>query len=217
MGLSDQEEWGDDDHIDMGDHLAVADEPPAVEYGLMEGADGGAGVPTTNIHPPDPTHTSTPDSSPVADEDMGAPDPDRDVDTREEEETERVDVIVKEEYFKQEEELDYEDNVPTEEQPVDVSEYKAKCPGIWNPLGEPVDDYASTDTKTSEMATLMENVLGIQSPEGTHEANGRGESSHSHHSDQQHTVLSDDSRRSKGYSSDSSQLCPLISHPNRSS
>ena len=115
----------------MGDHSPVANEPPAIEYSCIEGADSGARVPTTNIHPPDPTHTSTLDSSPVADEDMGAPDPDHDVDTREEEETERVDVIIEEEYFEQEEELDYEDNVPMEEQPINVSEYKAKRPGVW--------------------------------------------------------------------------------------
>ena len=90
----------------MGGHLAVADEPPTIEYGCIEGADGGARVPTTITHPPDPTHTSTPDSSPVADEDIGAPDLDHDIDTRQEEETGRVDIIIKEEYFEQEEELD---------------------------------------------------------------------------------------------------------------
>ena len=129
MGLSDQEEWGDDDCIDMG--VTVADEAPAIEYSHIEGANGRAGVSTTNTHPPDSTHTSTPDSSPVVDEDMGVPDPDCNVDTREEEETECVDVIIKEEYFKQQEELDYEDNVPMEEQSIDVGEYKVKCPSIW--------------------------------------------------------------------------------------
>ena len=129
-GLSDQEEWDDDDRVDMGDHLAVANEPPTVEYGHIEGADGGAEVPTASTHPPDPTYTSMLDSSPVADEDMTAPDPDCDIDTREEEEMERVDVVVEEEYFKQEEELDYEDDIPMEEQPVSV-EYKVKHPSIW--------------------------------------------------------------------------------------
>ena len=67
----------------------------------------------TTSYPPDPTHSSMPDSSPIADKDMGAPDLDHDVDTRLEGETGRVDVVIEEEYF--EEELDYEDNVPTEE------------------------------------------------------------------------------------------------------
>ena len=152
-----------------------------------------------NTHPPDPTHSSIPDSSPVADKDMGVPDPDRDVDTKEGEETGCVDVVIEEEY---EEELDYEDNVPMEEQPTNVSGYKAKRPGIWKQMGEPVDGHTSTDTETGETATLMENVLGLQSPEGTREANRRAGSSRSHHSDQQHTVLSDDSCKSRGYSSD---------------
>ena len=47
----------------------------------IEGADGRAGVPTINTHPPDPMHSSMPDSSPIADEDMGMTDPDRDIDT----------------------------------------------------------------------------------------------------------------------------------------
>ena len=174
----------------MGDHLAVADEPPAIKYSHIEGVDSRAGVPTTNTHPPDPTHTSTPDSSPVADEDMGAPDPDHNVDTREEEETECVDVVIEEEYFKQEEEeeLHYEDNIPMEEQPIKVGRYKAKRPGIWKQLGEPVNSHASTHTETGKTATLMENVLGIKSPEGTREADRRGESSCRHRSDRQHTV-----------------------------
>ena len=31
-GMSDQEEWGDDDQINLGDHLAVAHESPVIEY-----------------------------------------------------------------------------------------------------------------------------------------------------------------------------------------
>ena len=60
----------------------------------------------------------------------------------------------------------------------------------------------STNTETGKMATLMESVLGIQSPEGNHE-NDRAP--RSCHSNQQHTILSDNSRRSRGYSSDSSR------------
>ena len=69
-GLSDQEGWDDDDHVDMGDFLAVANKPPTVEHGRMEGADGSAEAPTSNTHPPDPMHSSMPYSSPVADKDM---------------------------------------------------------------------------------------------------------------------------------------------------
>ena len=127
-GLSDQEGWDDDDHVDMGDFQAVADKAPAVNHCCMEGADSRAEVPTSNTHPPDPTHSSMPDSSPVADEDMGAPDPDHDVDTKEGEETELVDVVVEEEY---EEELDYEDDEPMDQQPADTSGYKVKLPSIW--------------------------------------------------------------------------------------
>ena len=110
-------------------------------------------------------------------------------------------MVVKEEY---EEELDYQDDRPTDEQPTDVSRYEAKRPGIWKQLGEPVDRHISTDTETRETAAMMENVLGIQSPEGTHGADEKTEGSRSRHSDWQHTILSDDSHRSRGYSSDSS-------------
>ena len=43
-----------------------------------------------------------------------------------------------------------------------------KQPTIWRWLGDPVDERASTDTKTGEAASLMESVLGIQSPDGGH-------------------------------------------------
>ena len=89
--------WDDDDHVDMGDFPAVADEPPAVEHGRMGGANSRAEAPTSNTHPPDPTHSSMHDSSPVANKDMSAPDPDRDMDTKEGEKTEQVNVVVEEE------------------------------------------------------------------------------------------------------------------------
>ena len=88
-----------------------------------------------------------------------------------------------------------------EESPININKHKTKCLGVWKWLGEPVDDCTSTDTKDGEMATLMENVLGILSPKGNCENNGR--TTRSFHSDQQHIILSDDSRRSRGYSSDS--------------
>ena len=154
----------------------------------------------------DPTHLSMPDSSPIVDKDMGTMDPNRDIDTKE---VGRVDVIIEEEYYEQEEELEYEDNKPAEESPINIDECKAKCPGVWKRLGEPVDDCMSTDTETCETATLMKNVLGIQSPKGNCENDRR--TPRSCRSDRQHTILSDNSRRSRGYSSDSLQTS---SHPN---
>ena len=154
----------------------------------MEGANSRAEVPTSNAHPPDPTHSSVPNSFQEADKDMGAPDPYCDMDMKEGEEPEQVDMVIEEEY---EEELDYEDDEPTNEQPANISRYKAKCPGIWNQLGDQVHGHVSTDTETSETATMMENVLGIQSPEGAHGTNKRAGGSNSYSSDWQHTVLSD--------------------------
>ena len=58
-GLSDQEEWGDHDRVDMGDYPAVANEPPDVKHSHIEGANGRAEVPTSNTHPPDPTHSTS--------------------------------------------------------------------------------------------------------------------------------------------------------------
>ena len=110
---------------------AVADKPPTIKYSHIEGANGKAGALSTNTHPPDPTHTSTQDSSPVVDEDIGVLDPDCDIDTREGEGIECADVVVEEEYYKQEEEWDYGDNLPMEEQPVDVSKHKVKHSSIW--------------------------------------------------------------------------------------
>ena len=169
MSMSDQEEWGDDDCIDMGDHLFVAEEPPTIKHDHIEGADSEAEVPTIDTHPADHMHDSTPDSSPVVDKEMGVPDPDRDIDTKEKDEVKCIDIIIKEEYVKQDEELDYEDDAPMEDQPVGVNKHKAKCPSIWKWLREPVDNRTSTNTETGETAALMESVLGIQSPEGTHQ------------------------------------------------
>ena len=167
--MSDQEEWGDNDCIDMGDHPSLAEEPPTIKHDHIEGADSEAEVHTINTHPTDPMHDSTADSSPVVDKEMGVPDPDRDIDTREKDEVKFIDIIIKEEYIEQDEELDYEDDALMEDQPVGVNRHKVKCPSIWKWLGEPVDNRTSTDTKTGETAALMESVLGIQSPEGTHQ------------------------------------------------
>ena len=59
---------------------------------------------------------------------LAAPDPDHDEDMKEGEKTEQDDVVIEEEY---EEELDCEDDGPTDEQPANVSRYEVKCPGIW--------------------------------------------------------------------------------------
>ena len=202
-GMSNQEDWDDKDQIDMGDQLAVADKPPTIKYGRIEGAIGKADVPTISMHPPNPTHSSTPDSSPVADEEMGTVDPDQDSDRKE---AKRIDIIMEEEYYEQEDDaeadLDYEDDVLVEE-PTQVDEYQGKHPGVWRRLGDPVEDRMSTDTETGEMASLMQNVLGIQGPEGSCEEDAKHPSSR--HSEHQHTAFSNDGRRSKGYSSDSSR------------
>ena len=117
-GMSDQDDWGEDDGIDMGDQLAFADEPPTVKYSHIEGADGRAEVPAPTTHPPDPTHFSMPESSPLTDEVVDVEETVREEDnteTQKEVQESTVDVVIKEEYIKQEEELDYKDDVPTEE------------------------------------------------------------------------------------------------------
>ena len=59
-------------------------------------------------------------------------------------------------------------------------------------VGNSIDKRASTDTKTGEAASLMESILGIQSPDGGCQTDKEHITSCSHHSDCQHTVLSDD-------------------------
>ena len=108
---------------------------------------------------------------------------------------------MEEEYYEQEdkaeEDLDYEDDVPVEE-PTQVDEYQAKHPGVWRCLGDLVEDHMSTDTETGETASLMQNILGIQGLEGSCEDDTKCPCSC--RSERQHTVFSDDGRRSKGYS-----------------
>ena len=82
---------------------------------------------------------------------------------------------------------------------------EVKDPTIWKWLGDPVDEQASTDTDTGEAMSLMESVLGIQSPEGGNRSSEGCCLPCSQCSDQQHTVLSDYSWWSYGYSSNSSQ------------
>ena len=167
--MSDQEEWGDNDCIDMGDHPSLAEEPPTIEHDHIEGADSEAEVPTIDTHSLDPMHDSTPESSPVMDKEMGVLDPDHDIDTREKDKVKCIDIIIKEEYIEQDKELDYGDDAPMEDQPVGVDRNKVKCPSIWKWLGELVNNRTSTNTETGETAALMESVLGIQSPKETHQ------------------------------------------------
>ena len=185
--MSDKD-WAED-NIDMGDYLACADEPPTVSDKHIEGTSSIVEVPTIATHLPNPMHLSTAKESPhTRDNDdadkpisnKGAANDDLEV----EEETHTADVIIKEEYFEQqEEELDYEDNTPVEEceqvveeveQVVEIDEdeettvMEVKEPTVWKQLGDPVDERASTDTNTGEAVSLMESVLGIQSPKGGH-------------------------------------------------
>ena len=63
LSPSGYENWADND-LNMGDHRACANEPPAIEYGCVEEASGTVETPATMTHPPDPTHLSMPESSP---------------------------------------------------------------------------------------------------------------------------------------------------------
>ena len=193
VGMSDYEDWVED-NVDMGDHPSCADEPPTVRDKCIEGASGIVKAPTIATHPPNPTHLSTPEGLPHTKDDKIADRPASEGgnadDNLEEEKAESPtsDVFVEEEYYEQqeEEELGYEDDAPNEEckQDVEVNESEqaadtgGKQPTIWRRLGDPVDERASTDTKTGEAASLMESFLEIQSPEEHQTSGGR-----SHRSD----------------------------------
>ena len=140
------------------------------------------------------------------------------------------DVVVEETYYEcGEEELDYNDDAPVEEdapaqldnQGLDdydntddeeeddhtvagsVRPQKGKDTLVWGRLGTSVGDRSTTDTETGETAELMQSVL-LGSPQGDpieEENNPR----RSRRSDRESTVLSDSSRRSRGYSSNSSR------------
>ena len=185
------------DNIDMGDYLAHADEPPTISDKHIEGASSIVEVPTIATHLPDPTHLSTPEESPCTGEDDNTDKPISKEgattdDLEAEEEMPTADIVIKEEYFEQqeEEELDYEDDAPVKEceqvieeceqvveegeQVVEVNEdeettvMEVKEPTVWKRLSDPIDEWASTDTNIGEAASLMESVLGIQSPKGGH-------------------------------------------------
>ena len=203
--MSDYEDWAED-NIAMGDHPSCVDEPPTIGDKCIEGASSMAKAPESTTHPPDPMHLSTREGSPHTEDDKDVDRPaskggDADDNSGEEEEGPPADDVIVEEYYKQqEEELDYEDDAPNEEckQVVEVNESKQatdmeeKQPTVR--LGNPVNKRASTDIETGEAASLMESVLGIQSPEGGRHTDEEHVTSHSHRSNRQHTVLSDDNR-----------------------
>ena len=129
-GMNDYEDWTED-NIDMGNHPACADEPPTLGDNHIEGASSMTKAPANTTHPPDPMHLSIPGDSPHTEDDEDVDKPaseggDTDGNSGEEEEKPHAgDVIVEEECYKQkEEELDYEDDTPTEEceQVVEVNE-----------------------------------------------------------------------------------------------
>ena len=70
--MSDYEDWGMDNVIDMGDHPSRADEPPTVRDKRIEGASSIVKVPTIVTHPPDPTHVSTSEGSPSTEDEEDA-------------------------------------------------------------------------------------------------------------------------------------------------
>ena len=143
------------------------------------------------------------------------------------------DVVVKETYYEWgEEELDYDDYAPVEEETVaqvhdqeldksdkdvnaddegednhanaeSVRPNKGKDAPVWGRLGTPVGDRSTTDTETGETAELMKSVL-LGSPEGD-QPEEESKPRRGRRSDKESTVLSDSSRRSRGYSSDSSR------------
>ena len=140
------------------------------------------------------------------------------------------DVVVEETYYERgEEELDYDDVAPVDEdapaqlddQELDedvntddeeeddhaiaesVRPQKGKDAPVWGRLGTPVGDRSTTDTETGETAELMKSVL-LGSPEGD-PIEEENKPRRSRRSDKESTVLSDGSRRSRGYSSDSSR------------
>ena len=80
---------------------------------------------------------------------------------------------------------------------------KGKDAPVWGRLGTPVGDRSMTDTETGETADLMESVV-LGSPDGD-PSNEESPPSRSRRSDRESSILSDNNRRSRGYSSDSSR------------
>ena len=143
------------------------------------------------------------------------------------------DVVIEETYYKRgEEELDYHDDaavgedMPAQDEgsrPVDEDEdvnaddeeeddpavnesvrpKKGKDAPVCGRLGTPVGDRSTTDTETGETAELMESVV-LGSPDGD-PTNEESPPRRRSWSDRESTVLSDNDRRSRGHSSDSSR------------
>ena len=244
-GMSD-EDWGEEDlHLGYHPTSEVADEPPAMADEEIEGAhsvpppndrlqgDADMRAETTDRitrHPP-ADKIITAESrygNPKEEDEMGIAD-DADADA----EGNDYDIVVEETYYEQgEEELDYNNDAPTEEdlpaqdggsrpgnEDEDVNaDYeeeddhvatesvhpkKGKDVPVWGRLGTPVGDRSTTDTETGKTAELMKSVL-IASPDAD-ATKEESEPRRSCRSDRESTVLSDGGRRSRGHSSDSSR------------
>ena len=227
VGMSDKD-WAED-NIDMGDYPVHANEPPTISDKHIEGASGIVEVPTIVTHLPDPMHLSTPEESPHAGKDDDADKPISKegataTNLEAEEEMPMADVVVEEEYFKQQEEegLGYEDTFVRSVNKSSRSVNKLlrmmnklfrmmnkllrltrmRKPLLW--LGDHIDKQPSTDIDTGEATSLMESILGIPSPGDGHRFSEGSHHPHSQCSDRQHTVLSNYSQQSHEYSSDSS-------------
>ena len=128
-------------------------------------------------------HLSTPEESPRTGDDKDADNPASEEnaatdDLEVEEEAPMADVVIKGEYFKQqeEEEVNYEDDAQIEEceevvedgeQVAEVDEDEETTITEVNQLSGNSWEILSTND-TGEAASLMESVLGIQSPKGGH-------------------------------------------------
>ena len=96
---------------------------------------------------------------------------------------------------------DEEEDDPAVDEP--VCPRKGKDAPVWGRLGTPVGDRSMTDIETGETADLMESVvLGSLDRDPTNE---ESPPRRNRRSDRESTVLSNDDRHSRGYSSDSSR------------
>ena len=232
-GMSD-EDWGEGD-LDMGYHPTseIADEPPVMDDEEIEGAQ--SALPPDN-RPQEGVNVRTETAEetaqyPLADEimraesqygDTGIEDKTLD-DGVDDEKDNDFNTVVEETYYEQDdEELDYDDDAPTEEatpaqddnadnvddaDDVDnaddeeenaptnnesVRPRKGKDAPVWGRLGTPVGDRSTTDTETGETAELMQSVL-LGSPQGD-PIEEESNPRRSRRSDKESTVLSDSSR-----------------------
>ena len=239
------EDWGEED-LDLGYHPTseIADKPPEMGDEEIEGAQ--SALPLDNC-PQEGIDVRTETAEevaryPPADEIMTAESqygdprmedniPDDGVDDGKDND---FNTAVEETYYEQgDEELDYDDDAPTEEvTPAQLDDHeqdnnadndvntddeeedtpintksvrprKGKDAPVWGRLGTPVGDRSTTDTETGKTAELMQSVLP-GSPQGD-PIEEESSPRRSRCSDKESTVLSDSSHRSRGYSSDSSR------------